>query len=59
MALGSEDFGVNRDAWDEYLSSQERADEYKWADENEQRLWYCEHGKAYGIRCKRCEESDD
>lgn len=33
--------------------------EYQWHDEHEDRVWYCEHGKAYGIRCKRCEESDD
>lgn len=33
-------------------------DDYSWEDENEQRLWYCEHGKAYGIRCSRCEEME-
>jgi hypothetical protein len=34
-------------------------DDYRWEDENEDRLWYCAHGKAYAIRCKRCEEEDE
>lgn len=34
-------------------------EDYGWEDENEDRLWYCEHGKAYGIRCRRCDEDDD
>ncbi len=31
---------------------------YEWEDENEDRLWYCPHGKAYAIRCKPCEADD-
>lgn len=34
-------------------------DEYQWEDENEDRLWYCTHGKAYGIKCRPCEEEED
>lgn len=32
---------------------------YSWEDENEDRLWFCMHGKAYGIRCSRCEDDDE
>jgi len=44
-------------SWSEL--NKEWADEYAWEDNNEERLWYCAHGKAYGIRCKKCEEEDD
>lgn len=39
--------------------SEIQSDEYAWEDENEERVWYCQHGKAYGIRCKPCEEEDE
>lgn len=44
--------------WHEFMSA-EGSEEYAWEDENEERLWYCAHGRAYGIRCKRCDEDDD
>ena len=25
----------------------------------EERLWHCLHGRAYGINCKKCERDDD
>lgn len=25
----------------------------------EERLWHCLHGRAYGINCKKCEREDD
>jgi hypothetical protein len=33
-------------------------EQFAWEEENEERLWFCPHGKAYAIRCKRCEEED-
>lgn len=27
--------------------------------EEEEPLWYCYHGRAYGIKCRRCDEEDD
>ena len=35
------------------------SEEYAWEDSNEERLWYCPHGKAYAIRCKPCEAEDE
>lgn len=35
------------------------ADDYSWEDENEDRVWYCLHGRAYGVNCRRCDEEDD
>jgi len=43
-------------SWSE--SSEAWAEEYAWEDDNEERLWYCSHGKAYAIRCRPCEEDD-
>ena len=33
--------------------------DYAFAEDHEERLWFCAHGKAYGIRCRRCDEEDD
>lgn len=44
---------IKKNAWLEFMA------DYDWEDENEERLWYCAHGKAYGIRCKKCEEEDE
>jgi hypothetical protein len=33
-------------------------DEYAWEDANEDRVWYCAHDRAYGIRCSKCDEED-
>ena len=32
--------------------------DYEWEDENEDRLWFCLHGRAYGI-CSKCDELED
>lgn len=45
--------GDNKDSWYESMS------DYEWEDENEDRLWYCPHGKAYAIRCRPCEDNDE
>jgi hypothetical protein len=55
MALGN-DGEIKRKSWGDYMNKD--VDEYGWEDENADRLWYCPHGKAYGIRCKPCEEDD-
>ena len=47
---------VEHTPWSDYM--REHTDEYGWEDENEERLWYCFHGRAYGIRCKPCAEDD-
>lgn len=41
-----------------YMSSLS-SDEFSWEEENEARLWYCPHGKAYAIRCRPCENDND
>lgn len=44
-------------AW--YAAMAKLEEDYGFADETEERLWFCAHGKAYGIRCRRCDEADD
>ena len=34
------------------------SDDFSWEDENEDRLWFCLHGRAYGV-CSRCDEHED
>ena len=41
-----------------YLMADSESIDYGWEDDNEERLWYCEHNRAYGI-CRKCELSDD
>lgn len=43
---------LKKEVWLEVLSDYPSEGE-------EERLWHCLHGKAYGIRCKKCERDDD
>jgi hypothetical protein len=42
----------DREIWLEVLSDYPSEGE-------EERLWHCLHGRAYGINCKKCERDDD
>jgi hypothetical protein len=58
IGISLEDSSMNSDSKKESWKTLSD-DEYAWEDENEERLWYCPHGKAYAIRCKPCEDDDE
>lgn len=43
------------------MSNNQSQDRYdtSWEDENEDRVWYCQHNKKYGINCRKCEEENE